>query len=171
VATFAAADQQRVDIYTPRRLLSAIIEWDDSVAKGMPICWDRIATDDLRVYKHERFQPGRITPIPEITMGSTHPTAFNSPHEQSDDPGPSQRKWEKSRRIDEPDSPGTTEVTVMLKDEPEEITIPEGIPITEKIPIPEVGVNFIVSLSNLIAVLLYSVLSGHAKTTEVRLLC
>jgi hypothetical protein len=59
----------------------------------------------------------------------------------------------------------------MLKDEPEEIAIPEGIPITEEIPIPKVGVHLIVSLLNLIAVLLYSVLSGHAKTTEVRLLC
>jgi len=104
-------------------------------------------------------------------MGSTHPTAFNSPHEQSGDPGPSQRKWEKSRRIDEPDTPGTTQVTVMLKDEPEEETVPEGIPITEDIPIPKVGVSLLVSLLNLIAILLYSVLSGHAKTTEVRLLC
>lgn len=61
-------------------------------------------------------------------MGLTHGTGFQPPpQEQSGDPGPSQRKWEKSRQRDlsnEPDDHGSKQIVVIMKDEPEEISIP-----------------------------------------------
>lgn len=108
----------------PRLLLSGSIEWEHAVRNTVPLHWDWIGPEDPRLLKHPLFQQERLTPSPEVIMGLVHPQPFDPTATAA---GPSTRRWEKSRAVDPEEASGQPVkqvVTVTLKEEPSDVSIP-----------------------------------------------
>lgn len=97
--------------------MSAVIEFEGAAYHKIPLNWDSIGVEDPRVYTHARFDAGRQTPNPDLVMRDVPGVA-----------GPSTSKWEKSRKVT-PEKGGNSSahktVTITMKDEPEDVSLPE----------------------------------------------